>query len=154
MPIDIDGRIKFSVPAIFPAGSYSASLSVEVFGGPLARVQVAVFDATNKVVQGVGFDGFGSPLTTEDGGKVGWLFRPTADCYIKWGVQAVRSAGNLGNYSVTAKLRLADGTPLVSGQFSALIPDGKFADDIIYDGADLVLSVPQANLPVPAGALI
>ena len=143
MPLLVDGRIKFSAPARFPEGSSTGTLSVEVFGGALARVQVAVFSASDQVLQAVGFDPFGPPLTTENGGKVGWLFNLQAEAaYIKWGVQAVRSAGNLSNYSVTAKVRSADGTPVASGQFSAAIPDGKFADDIIYDGVDLLFSHP------------
>lgn len=141
MPIEVDGRNKFSVPANFPAGSSTGTLSVEIFGGPLARVQAALFGADDKPITGIGFDPFPPPITTEKDGRASWLFElPAGAAYIKWGVQAVRSAASLSNYSVTAKVRSADGTPLVVSQFSALLDDKAFSDPIIYDGADIVHS--------------
>lgn len=151
MPIDIDGRIKFERSAVIPAGS-TGSLAVEVFGGPLARVQAAVFSADGTPLQGVGFDGFGPPLTTEIGGKATWLFLvPPNAAYLKWSVQAVRSAANLGSYSVTSKVRAANGDICAAGQFSAQIAAGQFADDIVYDGVDL--STTQM-VPLVAGARV
>lgn len=144
MPISIDGRMKFQTTVPLQPGA-TGSLAVEVFGGPLARVQAAVFAADDSVLQGVGFDNFGPPLTTEFGGKANWLFKADARAaYIKWGVQAVRSAANLGSYSVTAKVRQADGGIVSSGQFSAQITDGQFADDIIYDGVNLATAAMPA----------
>ena len=136
MPITLDGRIKFGSTITLP--DQTGSLTVDIFGGPLARVQAAVFDANDKPIQAVGFDGFGPPLTTEIGGRASWLFQadPRAS-YVKWAVQAVRSGGNLGNYSVTAKIRQASGDALVTGQFSAAIAEGVIADDIIADGVNL-----------------
>lgn len=146
MPITLDGRIKFG-STIMLSGQ-TGSLSVEVFGGPLARVQAAVFDANDTVIQGIGFDGNGPPVTTENGGRANWLFQidPRAS-YIKWGVQAVRSAGNLGDYSVTAKVRQTNGEALATGQYSAAIAAGQFADDIIYDGVNLAPPMLGTILP-------
>lgn len=151
MPIGTaDGRIKFTRPAIFPAGASTGTLSIEVFGGPLARVSAAIFSAQDKLLFAVGFDEHGASLTTENGGKASWLFPlPPEAAYIKWSVQAFRSAGNLSNYSVTAKVRAPDGTALVSGQFDALIPDSQTADQPILDGADFV--VPSASGPAITG---
>lgn len=69
--------------------------------------------------------------------------------YIKWGVQAVRSANNLGDYSVTAKVREANGNVLATSQFSASIADGSWADDIVYDGISIIAPL---TAPMPAGA--
>ena len=146
MPIVIDGRIKFG--ATVPLSGSTGSLSVEVFGGPLARVQAAIFAADDTLLQAVGFGDFGPPLTTENGGRASWLFKVDGRAaYMKWGVQAVRSAANLANYSVTAKVRQADGTPLASGQFSAAIADGQLADDIIYDGVNFAPAVMSGLQP-------
>lgn len=139
MPIITDGRIKFTRPAVFPPGETTGTLSVEVFGGPLARVSAAIFSKQDVILKAVGFGGYGPSLTTENGGKASWLFELHPDAaYIKWSVQAIRSAANIVNYSVTAKVRSADGTPLVWGQFDAVIPDGKPDDTPIFDGADLL----------------
>ena len=73
VPITLDGRIKFGSTITLP--DQTGSLTVDIFGGPLARVQAAVFDANDKPIQAVGFDGFGPPLTTEIGGRASWLFQ-------------------------------------------------------------------------------
>jgi hypothetical protein len=145
---DVDARIKFKKEIPLPA--QSGSISVEIFGGPLARVQIAIFDAGDNILDGVGFADFGPPLTTEIGGKASWLFESNPNAsYVKWGVQAVRSAANLGAYSVTAKVRDSSGNPAATGQFSATIPDGKWAGDIVYDGVGFL---PELVEVMPAGA--
>lgn len=145
----VDARIKFQ--SSIHVRDASGSLSVEVFGGPLARVQIALFNARDEAIQGIGFGNFGQPLTTEQAGKVNWLFNMNSDAaYIKWGVQAVRSANNLGDYSVTAKVREANGNVLATSQFSASIADGSWADDIVYDGISIIAPL---TAPMPAGAV-
>lgn len=147
--ISVDSRIKFQKTITLPGPT--ASISLQIFGGPLARFQVAVFDANDKVLQAIGFGPHGFPLTTENGGQTSWLFEPVLNAaYMKWGVQAVRSAANLGMYSVTVKVRDPDGNPIVTSQFSAAIPDGEFADDIIYDGVNLQQVAPA----MPIGAQV
>jgi len=145
----VDARIKFKPGTDVSLPGPTGSLSADVFGGPIARLQVAVFDSNDKVLQAVGFGTFGHPLTTEIGGRASWLFEadPKA-AYIKWGIQAVRSAASLGSYSVTVKVRDSEGNALATSQFSATIPDGDFADDIVYDGVGFV----QAPQAIPAGA--
>lgn len=146
MPITVDGRIKFGSNIML--SGQTGSLTVEVFGGPLARIQAAVFAADDTVIQAVGFGGNGAPLTTENGGRASWLFQiDSRAAYIKWGVQAVRSAGNLGDYSVTSKVRQLNGDALAIGQFSASIAAGQFADDIIYDGVNLAPPMTSAMVP-------
>ena len=132
-PNGLDERIAFNKEV--GLRGQTGSLSVDVFGGPLARVQAAIFDANNTLLTGVGFGDFGPPLTTENGGRASWLFHvPPNALYMKWSVQAVRSAAGLGSYSVTAKVRNSAGDAQATGQFSATIPDGEFSDSIIFDG--------------------
>jgi hypothetical protein len=138
MPIsEIDSRIKFNPDKTISLQGQVGSLSVEVFGGPLARVQAAIFADDNSLLTGVGFGDFGLPLTTEVGGRASWLFQaPKNASFMKWSVQAVRSAAGLGNYSVTAKVRDANGDALQVSQFNAAIPDGAFSDNVIFDGVN------------------
>jgi hypothetical protein len=146
MPIGIDNRIKFGATVALIGAT--GSLSVEIFGGALARVQATIFAADDSVLQAIGYGDFGPPLTTEVGGRASWLFQVATNAsYMKWSVQAVRSAANLGDYSVTSKVRNADGDALATGQFSASIATGQFADDIIYDGVNFA----SIALPMPAG---
>ena len=147
MPITTDARIKFGSGTDIALSGLTGSISCEIFGGPIARFQVAIFDANDKVLQQVGSSG--PPLTTVDGGRASWLFQidPNAS-YIKWGVQAVRSAGSLGNYSVTVKVRNSAGDAEATSQFAAVIADGQFADSTFYDGVGFA----QAQAAIPAGA--
>jgi hypothetical protein len=144
----IDARIKFAPGTDISLNGPTGSVSADVFGGPIARLQVALFDANDQVLQAVGFGKFGQSLTTEHGGRASWLFQADSKAaYIKWGIQAVRSAANLGSYSVTVKVRDSQGNALATSQFSATIPDGQFADDIIYDGVNFA----QGLQAIPTG---
>jgi hypothetical protein len=148
MPIKTDARIRFG-QSIQLKGP-SAIVSVEIFGGPIAAVQVAVFDSQDKVLEGVGFGNFGEPLTTEADGSANWLFKPVAQAaYVKWGVLALRSAAGLGNYSVTGKVRDQNGDTVVEGRFNGAIPDGALNDKLVFDGVKLT-TVAMAD--VTAGA--
>jgi hypothetical protein len=143
-----DNRIKFG-QTINVSGT--GSISLDVTGGPMAALQVAIFDAADKLLSGVGFGALGQVLTTQQGGHVSWVFLvPKTTSYIKWGVQAFRSAANLGSYQAQVVVRDASGNALATGSFSATIPDGAFQDDIVYDGVNLAPQ-PQA---VPAGASV
>lgn len=142
--LTLDARIKFGQTVALPGPT--AVVSAEVFGGPLLALQVAVFDAGDNIIDGVGFEGFGEPLTSELDGTASWLFRPTAQAsYIKWGVVAIRNAAGLGRYSITGKVRDAQGTTLAAGRFSGEIPDGELNDGVVYDG----VNVGTAALAVP-----
>ena len=128
-----DQRIKFGMTVALSGAT--ASITADISGGPIALLQVAVFDSNNQIIDGIGFDNFGPAASSEVDGTATWQFNPKANSsYVKWGVIAIRSAAGLGNYQVTGSMRDANGTPLASGQFSAAIPDGKLSDDIVYDG--------------------
>ena len=143
----VDARIKFTQSVSLQGPS--AMVSSEVFGGPLITMQVAVFDANDNIIDGVGFPGHGEPLTSELDGTVSWLFVPKANAaYIKWGVIALRSAAGLGRYSVSGKVRDAAGNTLVSGRFSGQIPDGEMSDGVVYDGVKVsAATAPLGALP-------
>jgi hypothetical protein len=92
------------------------------------------------VIDGVGFDKYGPPLSSLHDGSANWLFKPRPEAaYIKWGVLILRSAG-AGSYSVSGKVRNEQGDTIAAGRFAGQIPDGETAEDIIYDG---VLMVPR-----------
>jgi len=147
VPITTDARIKFK--QTIQLSGPSAIVSVEVFGGPIVAMQVAVFDAQNKVIDGVGFNG-SEPITSEADGTANWLFTPSPKAaYIKWGVLALRSAANLGSYSVTGKVRDENGDTLVAGRYAGTIPDGQLNDTVVYDG--VMLATPKLG-GVPEGA--
>ncbi|WP_431052998.1 hypothetical protein [Roseateles sp. L2-2] len=133
-----DKRIAFR-PISVSEGEV-VSLTVDVTGGPIARVQVIVVDANGKVTQGVGSHEFGEPLTTENGGRVRWSFVAGPGLsHVKWGVTAVRSGANLADYTVASRLSDTSGRTLESGRFDAVIPDKKSNDDIQFDGSKLAL---------------
>lgn len=140
-----DLRIKFDETVrLTKAGGI---ITAEVFGGPLIRMQVAIFDAQDKFIGGVGSNGKGAPVTSENGGTARWLFEPPADAaYIKWGIQAFRLAAGLGSYSVSVKVRDQNGDTLVTGRFAAKIPDKEFFDDIIFDGVNVAVAA-EAEMP-------
>lgn len=132
----IDQRIAFKSTVRLEGPT--AIVSAAVFGGPIILLQVAVFDAQDQLLDGVGFDGHGPAITSEQTGTASWLFVPKANAsYVKWGVVAMRSAAGLGGFSVTAKVRNSAGDALATGQFSAKIDDGVFSADVIYDGVML-----------------
>jgi hypothetical protein len=136
-----DQRIKFSKTVTLRGAT--ASVNADISGGPIALLQVAVFDSNNQIVDGIGFEDFGPPASSEGNGTATWQFSPKATAsYLKWGVIALRSAAGLGNYQVTGSMRDADGSPLASGTFSARIPDGKLSDDIVYDGVFVSIAQP------------
>ena len=58
----------------------------------------------------------------------------------------MRSGGSLGSYSVTAKIRTADGALLATSQFSAEIPNGQFGDSVIRDGVDFLIVAPPGAI--------
>ena len=143
-----DNRIKFT-KTVTLAGTCSVTL--DITGGPLATFQVAVFDDDDNLLNGVGFGSYGQVLTTEQGGHASWVFTvPQNASYIKWGVQAFRSAANLGSYTAEVNACDSDGHALATGSFSATIPNGSFQDDIVYDGVNLAT---MANT-MPAGPTI
>ncbi len=148
--LTVDTRIKFtkSITLSGPAGI----VTVDVFGGPIILLQVAIFNAADQIIDGIGFQNFGSPASSEVDGTARWLFstRPGMS-YIKWGVVAIRSAAGLGRYSITGKVRDAAGNELVAGRFSAEIPDGQAIDEIIYDGVNIT---PLMSAAVPAGVSV
>ena len=147
MPIGTDARIKFQ-QTIRLTGP-SAIVSVEVFGGPIAAVQVAMFDANNRIIGGVGFNGTG-PLTSENNHTANWLFAPNPNAaYLKWGILPMRLSAGLGGYSITGKVRDQNGDTLIAGRFDGMIPDGAANDGVIYDG--VMLSVAQIG-QMPGGA--
>lgn len=150
MPITSpDARIKFKQVA--QLGGPTAILTVEVFGGPIVRLQAAIFDANDKLITGIGTGGLGIPLTSEVDGTARWLFEPPANgSYMKWGIQAIRSAAGLGLYTVSSKVRGPDGEELAVGRFGAKIPDGDASDDVIFDGVNLIVGAGQGPA-VPAG---
>jgi hypothetical protein len=138
---ETDGRIKFgrSVSLTGPVGIVTA----EVFGGPIIRLQVGIYNARDEFLIGIGTNGQGAPLTSENGGVASWLFEPPKGAaYIKWAVQAVRSAG-VGRYSVSGKVRGADGEVLAAGRFATEIPKGEFADDVVFDGVLVETTAPE-----------
>lgn len=136
MPITLDARIKFG--QTIQLKGPTAVVSVEIFGGPVALVQAAMFDASDKVIDGVGFGNFGDALSTEETGKADWLFKPTPNAaYVKWGVLAVRSAAGLGNYSVTGKVRDEHGDTIVEGRYAGVIPEGQLNDKLAFEGVKL-----------------
>jgi hypothetical protein len=146
-----DLRIKFNETVkLSKAGGI---ITADVFGGPLLRMQVAIFNAQDRLIGGVGTDGLGIPVTSEKGGTASWLFEPPADAsYIKWGVQAFRLSAGFGQYSVSVKVRDHNGDTLVTGRFGAKIPDGEFFDDIIFDGVDVAVVDETAMPSILAGA--
>jgi len=144
--LTVDARIKFT-QTVKLAGP-TAIITAAVVGGPILMMQVAVFDSSDQIIDGVGFEGHGELVSSQANGTASWLFKtdPRA-AYVKWGVIAVRSAGGLGRYSVTAKVRAADGEPLAIGQFSAEIAEGNFSDDIVFDGVKLEQGRPVPPVP-------
>ena len=146
MSIETDARIKFGQSIRLDGPS--AILSVEVFGGPIAAVQVALFDANDRVLDGVGFDGK-AVLTSDKQHTANWLFAPRPDAaYIKWGILPMRLSAGLGGYSITGKVRDHNGNTLVAGRFAGTIPDGEASDDVVFDG---VLLAPSHLSPLPGG---
>ena len=144
-----DLRINFSrVVSLRKA----AIITAQVFGPPIIRMQVAIFDDQDRLIGGVGTGQFGPVRTSSADGVARWLFDVPPDAaYIKWGVQAMRSAGGLGgSYSVSGKIWDEQGVELASGRFGSEIPDGAFADDFIYDGVNVVVETTPAD--VVAGA--
>lgn len=148
---DPDKRIAFK-ETIKLRGS-AAIVSAAVFGGPIIRLQVGVFDDEDRLLTGIGTHGLGQPLTSENGGVADWLFKvPAGAAYIKWGVQAAVSAAGLRAYSVTGKVRDENGNELVAGRFGAEIPEGKSFDDFIFDGVNVIVEKQPASMPVGARA--
>lgn len=146
----IDERIAFKSTVRLPGPT--AILSVAVFGGPLIVLQAAVFDSSNRLLTAVGFGEHGAPVSSGANGTASWLFvPPAAASYVKWGVVAMRSAAGMGRYSITAKIRNAQGDALATGQFSAEIAEGSFSDDLVYDGVMVDQSVGTAALVSGAG---
>lgn len=140
-----DNRIKFT-QSVSLAGTCSVTL--DITGGPLANFQVAIFDAQDNLLNGEGTDKYGPPLDTAQGGHASWPFPvPQTSSYIKWGVQAYRSAANLGSYTAEVNVLDSTGHAVATGSFNATIPNGVFQDDIVYDG---VMLLAQASA-VPAG---
>lgn len=143
-----DNRIKFT-KTVTLAGA--ASITLDVTGGPMAAFQVAIFDAQDQLLNGVGFGALGQVLTTQQGGHTSWPFTvPQSASYIKWGIQAFRSAANLGTYNAVGNVCDSGGNVLATGSFIAMIPDNTFQDDIVYDGVNLA---PVAGA-VPSGAAL
>ncbi len=146
-----DHRIKFSQTVRLPKAV--AIVSAAVFGGPIIRLQVGVFDKNNNLLTGIGTNGIGQPITSEQGGEASWLFEvPATASYVKWGVQAAPSAAGLRAYSITGKIRSHDGDELAVGRFSAEIPVGATADEFIFDGA--FVEIDNAGVAIPTGAAI
>jgi hypothetical protein len=141
-----DNRIKFT-KTINLAGM--ASVTLDITGGPAAAFQVAIFDANDQLLNGVGFGNFGSVLTTEKGGHASWVFTvPQNASYMKWGVQAYLSAAALTSYTADVNVCDPNGNALATGSFTASIPANAFQDDIVYDGVNLAQ---VAAAPVPPG---
>ena len=139
-----DNRIKFT-KTINLTGM--ASVTLDITGGPAAAFQVAIFDAKDQLLNGVGFGSFGSVLTTEKGGHVGWVFTvPQNASYMKWGVQAFLSAAALTGYTAEVNVCDPNGSALATGTFTASIPANAFQDDIVYDGVNLA-QVTAAGVP-------
>jgi hypothetical protein len=147
MPISTDGRIKFN--QTIRLNGRSAIVCAEVYGGPILRLQAAVFDANDKVIDGVGFDPYGPMIDSARTGKAEWLFVPKPNAsYIKWGVQVLRLSAGLGGYSVTGKVRDEHGDTVASGRFAGVIADGSPAENLIYDGVRIM---PSAASTLPKG---
>jgi hypothetical protein len=135
-----DNRIKFGRSVTLTG---NASITLDITGGPLAAFQVAIFDPTDKLLNGIGFGTFGPVLTTEQGGHASWVFAaPQTAAYMKWGVQAFRSAANLTNYAAEVNVLDGAGNSLIKSSFAAAIPSNAFQDDIVYDGVNLTASPP------------
>jgi hypothetical protein len=128
---------RFNFKQKVPMAGSAGTLVITVTGGPLARLCAGVFDKDGKPLQGVGFGNFPPPLTTLHGGTTSWSFEAPANAsYVQWGVQAQRSAGRLGDYTVTANLKA--GAAELTAHYDAQIPDGMEADDVVvYDGVYL-----------------
>jgi hypothetical protein len=142
-----DNRIKFE-ETIALRGPV-AIVVAEVFGGPIIRMQVGVYDADDKFLTGVGTNGVGEPVTSENGGVASWLFDvPPNASYIKWGVQAGVSAAGIRRYSVNGKVRDENGETLVAGRFGAEIPSGAAFDDVIFDGVNVAVQSSVDSIPV------
>ncbi|MDR7331709.1 hypothetical protein [Roseateles asaccharophilus] len=151
MPITKDQRLNLATLTLTDGDV--VSLSVDVTGGPLARVQVIVVDKAGNVVNGAGSHGFGSPLTTANGGRARWSFNVNADiALVKWGVVAIRSGANLGDYTVVSRLTSGTGAVLGTGRFDASIPDDKVNDDLHQDGVRV--GVVAAAAPLSAKAAL
>ena len=140
-----DNRYNFRSPIRL---SGSCSITLDIVGGPLGHLQVAIFDANDQLLNGVGTGSFGPGLTTENGGHVGWVFTvPQNVSYIKWGVQAVRSAPTL-SYTATVNVCTSDGTVAAQGIIGSTIPNDASNDDIFYDGTFVITALAS----VPTGA--
>lgn len=143
-----DKRLKFQQTVTLVG---SCSVSLDITGGPLATFQVAIFDGNDNLLNGVGFGSYGQVLTTEQGGHASWVFTvPQNASYIKWGVQAFRSAANLGSYTAEVNACDSNGHALATGSFIATIPSASFQDDIVYDGVNLA----PATSTMPPGPTI
>jgi hypothetical protein len=146
-----DLRIKFNQTVRLPEPV--AIVSAAVFGGPIIRLQVGVFDKNDVLLTGIGTNGIGQPITSEQGGEASWLFQvPATASYVKWGVQAAPSAAGLRAYSITGRIRSHNGDELAVGRFSAAIPVGASADEFIFDGA--FVEIGSTSVAIPTGAVV
>lgn len=146
--LTLDARIKFQQTVSLPGPT--AMVSAEAFGGAIVAMQVGVYDANDKLIDGVGFAGHGEVVTSEADGVASWLFEPKPEAsYVKWGLVAIRSAAGLGQYSVNGKIRDQNGNTLAAGRVAGRIAQGSADGGVFYDG--VFVSVPRKPGDLPAG---
>lgn len=133
--LDPDGRFKFNTTVNLSATTPS-TLSVDIYGGPIARIMATLFNAKDEVIATVGQDGH--LLSTETNGSASWLFQAVPQAsYLKWYIWANRSAANIPNFSITVKVRDSSGNALATAQCAGVIPEGQWSlpkNDPIVDG--------------------
>jgi hypothetical protein len=126
-PVATDQRIKFSKVVALQG---NAKIRLQVFGGPIARLNFGAFDSDDRLVS------TSVSASTVSSGPPSELafFVPENAHYLKWGVRAAVSAAALREFSVLVDIVDSKGTLVARSSYSGKIPAGQLSSDFVYDG--------------------